>query len=264
MAPPRRNILDHPLTPALLQQIGVFQSQLQGWSGYALEQDWQRTYQIWTCHGYDEHGNFDAGYLQLTKERSGETFKLHVKQKIALLDGVLHEIQGVVECQSDTLATPIGCTLEHRVSDRNGQTIDDLSSRYSARLEQGQWHYSVNGRSGARAISGALSSDWSLFDAVQRLPFAPFEAQFDVLDHWTVLKPVQTLRYREDLVEQLADGGPRLACFSRHGYATVPQEYWLDEQHRLVLLVAYNMAYLLNENAPELYERARAARRRQR
>ncbi len=42
------------------------------------------------------------------------------------------------------------------------------------------------------------------------------------------------------------------------------QEYWLNEQHRLVLIVAYNMAYLLNPDAPELYERARAERRAKR
>ena len=112
-------------------------------------------------------------------------------------------------------------------------------------------------------IAGPLSSDWSLFDAVQRLPFAPIEAQFDLLEHMTVLKPAQILRYRKDLAVQLA-GGPKLACFTRHGYATVPQEYWLDEQHRLVLVVAYNMAYLLNQDAPALYERARAERRSKR
>jgi hypothetical protein len=82
-----------------------------------------------------------------------------------------------------------------------------------------------------------------------------------VLDHLTVLKHAQTLRYREDLATQLDEGGPTLACFSRHGYAALPWEYWLDEEHRLVLAVAYNMAYLLNPNAPALYNRAREERK---
>jgi hypothetical protein len=259
MAPPQRNILNHPLTPTLLQQIDVFQPSTSPLP--ALGQDWQATYQIWTCHGYDRHGNFDAGYLQLAQERAGDTYKLHVEKKIALLDGILHELRGVIQCRNDTLATPVACTLERRVADRNGRTQHDLGSRYSARLEHGEWRYTVNETGDALAVAGALSSDWSLFEAIRRLPFAPFEAQLDVLDHLTVLKPAQTLRYRADLAAQLADSGPTLACFSRHGYAALPWEYWLDKGHRLVLAVAYNMAYLLNPNAQALYERARMTRR---
>jgi hypothetical protein len=155
----------------------------------------------------------------------------------------------------------MSCTLEHRVSDRYGQTLDDLCSRVDARLERDEWRYTVNGTHAASAVGSALSSDWSLLDALRRLPLAPFEAQLDLLEHMTVVKPAQTLRYREDLAVQLPGGGPRLACFTRHGYATLPWEYWLDEQRRLVLAVAYNMAYLLNPDAPELFNRARAERR---
>jgi hypothetical protein len=75
----------------------------------------------------------------------------------------------------------------------------------------------------------------------------------------TIHKPGQVLSYREDLAEDA--GEVSLACLGRHGYATVPQEYWVDENHRLVMVVAYNMVYLLNDEAPLLYERALAERR---
>ena len=65
----------------------------------------------------------------------------------------------------------------------------------------------------------------------------------------------------EDLAETLAFGDMKLWCFSRYGYATVPQEYWVDEHHRLVMVVAYNMVYLLDDEVPAPYEAAGASER---
>jgi hypothetical protein len=224
-----------------------------------FEKSWQGTYQLWTCHGYNIHGNFDAGVLHLRKERRDGIVRLAVTQRVALLGGIVNVTEAVLECRNDAFATPTHCTQVSRFEDSGGRAINGQKSRYEGWLEEGRWCYQVNGRRGCRRVAETLSSDWSLFDAVQRLPSASVEARFDLLEHAAVLKPGQRLRYREDLAEEVGD--VRLACLSRYGYATVPQEYWVDPSHRLVMVVAYNMVYLLNDDAPLLYERALAERK---
>jgi hypothetical protein len=263
MSTPQRRILDVPLAPALLEEIGMFASLPKSAPGTDPVQSWQGTFQIWTCHGYDTNGNFDAGYLHVAKERDGDMFKLDVTQKIVLLRGIVNTMEATITCRDDVLGTPIDCRLENRFEDSEGNAIDDLSGTYLATLEGDQWRYRMNGRNGVKDVAGALSSDWSLLDAVQRLPFAPIETRFDMLEHMTVLKPGQVLRYRGDLAERIAFEDLALECYTRYGYATVPQEYWVNVHHRLVMVVAYNMVYLLNDNAPALYERELANRRGQ-
>jgi len=48
--------------------------------------------------------------------------------------------------------------------------------------------------------------------------------------------------------------GHKLRSFTRTGTATLPTDYWLDESGRLVLVVAYNMIYLLSDTAVDTYQ----------
>ena len=168
MSTPQRRILDIPLAPALLEGIGMFASLPQTTPGYDPGESWQGTFQIWTCHGYDTHGNFNAGYLHVAKERDGDRFRLDITQKIVLLQGIVNTVKATIECRDDALGTPVGCIVENSFEDGEGNAIDDLSGTYAATLNGGQWRYQMNGRRGVVDVAGALSSDWSLLDAVQR------------------------------------------------------------------------------------------------
>ena len=57
--------------------------------------------------------------------------------------------------------------------------------------------------------------------------------------------------------------GHKLKSFTRLGTAPLPTDYWLDESGRLVLVVAYNMIYLLSDTAIDTYQNNLARQRAQ-
>jgi hypothetical protein len=98
-----------------------------------------------------------------------------------------------------------------------------------------------------------LTCDWCVFEFIQRLKF---EEQgclpFDMLEGLTVMKENQRLYYRGLCPTKMGSEDILLHCFVQLGSGILPYEYWLDDNHRLLVAISMNKAYILDERAEKM------------
>jgi hypothetical protein len=251
MPPTDRVVLDTPITPETLDRIGVMTTLPDG-SGFDPDGEWSHTYLVWTNHGYDK-GNIDAGYLTISRSPgSGGTVKLDVVTEIALLDGIGGTTSARIRCRNDALTSPKSWELDSTFTGPAGQELPDQNTHQKAVVSEGQITVSIGEHASAMPVEGLTTGDWCLFDAVQRLPQdETARLSCNVLERMLALKRDQSIWYPSQSPVNAA--GHELRHFTRAGTATPPTDYWLDERGRLVLVIAYNMVYLLSDTAIETY-----------
>lgn len=136
-------------------------------------------------------------------------------------------------CAGNSLATPQKWNLRADFAE-NGKPTPELAVvesgvvRNSSVVLRGKVERKM-------AVPRPFTSNWSLLEAVQRLPFeglAPLD--FDLLEDLDLLKPGQRLLSVGAVTLDLAGGPLRLHGFRQTGHGILPMHYWLDDQHRLI------------------------------
>jgi len=241
-----------PLTPRVLEELGALEGFPPAGDGFLPEGEWVNAYRMWTCHGYRERGNNDVGYLKLARS-SGETdegSKLDVEQMIVHAGGVSNTLRATVQCRADDLASPTSWEMASRFADSEGQARAALETKETVRIGDGAMEVRTAGNTYRRPAPPRLTSDWCLFEAMQRRPFeeGPSSA-FDVLEGLSLLREGHRLTYRGKYPMQAAGREITLHGFHQIGHGTLPYEYWLDEDHRLVMAVTLSRVYILDDEA---------------
>lgn len=251
MPPAERRVLDAPLTPEVLERIDVITG-FPEVDAFDPDGEWTHTYLVWTNHGYDR-GNIDAGYLTISRSPTPDGgISLDVVTEIALLDGIGARTAARIDCRADDLTPPVSWVLDSTFTGPSGEDLPDQNTRQSSTVSDGRLTVDIDGRTSTTSLREPTTGDWCLFDAVQRLPRDEGRAHScAVLERMLALKANQVLRFRGGQSQKA--GGHELTCFSRIGAATLPTEYWLDERGRLVVVVAYNMIYLLSDTAVDTF-----------
>lgn len=263
-----RKAVGSALTPQLLFDMDAYQDLPAADPAFNPSGAWTHTYTIWTCHGYRASGNKVVGSL-LVARTPGPPPVLTVEQEIANDQGVLHGIKATITCADDSLCSPAKWDLESTYTGPDGEAVDDLCTREAVRHASGQLTLTIGERVVQRAVATPATADWCLFDAVQRLPFdqAP-EVTFCMLEGLGLRKDGQRLAYKG--AQDVAVGGKvrTLHRFRQIGHGVLPYDYWLDDTHRLLMVITHSRAYILDPAAPEKVARAiggqRASSRRER
>ncbi len=231
----KRTIVGENLTPTLLRELGAVDRFPSTPADFRPDGNWTHNYRIWTCHGYRESGNENAGTLRITRRAdSAKTFYLNVRQEIDQTDELTNAVDVTIKCRTDRLASPEQWKLSSRFFRADQKDIPELSTTESGR---------ISGR------AGRATGDWCLFEAVQRLPFDKrISLSFDLLEGMSLSKPGHHLSYRGTF--PMKTSGKKsipLHCFSQIGNGILPGEYWLDERHRLLAVISMNKAYVLDK-----------------
>jgi len=235
----QRTIVGSPLTPTLLKELGAIGKLPPTPDSFQPDGNWVNTYRIWTCHGYRESGNENVGFVQLKRiVDSNKTFELNVHQEVVQTGGITNIIDGTIKCRNNRLASPIQWDLASRFIGANGKHIEDLSSR---------------DHGGATKWVDRTTSDWCLFELVQRLAFDKKSSfRFDLLEGMRLSKLRHRLFYRGTHRMKMDSREIPLHCFVQLGSGILPYEYWLDDHHRLLAVVSMNKAYILDEQAEKI------------
>jgi len=235
----KRTIVGSPLTPTLLNELGALNEFPPSSEDFNLDGNWVNTYRIWTCHGYRESGNQNVGFIRLKRiGESGKAFVLNVHQEVVQTDGITNIIDVTIKCRNNQLASPIEWRLSSRFVGADGKNISGLSS---------------NNNGTATDEMGRMTGDWCLFEAVQRLKIGKETVLgFDMLEGQSLLKKDQRLSYRGLSRTKIGGEVISLHCFVQLGNGILPYEYWLDENHRLLMVTSMNKAYILDDKAEKV------------
>ncbi|MFB0524246.1 MAG: hypothetical protein ACETVZ_01815 [Phycisphaerae bacterium] len=242
IAKQKRTIVGSPLTPSLLKELGAVDTFPLTSEDFDPEGNWQNTYRIWPCHGYRESGNDNVGYLRIRRTAdSDDHLALNVYRKVVQTDALVHILEAKVKCQKNPLASPVAWELESRFVDANNNELPQLRKR-----ENGYLTGAVN-----------ATGDWCLFEAVQRLAFdksAGGGLSFNLLEGLSLSKIGHRLFYRGVYPTKIP-GVNSLHCFVQLGSGILPYEYWLDDSHRLLMVISMNKAYILDNEAEKVIRR---------
>jgi len=252
-----RRRVGQPLTPSLLKKMAVFKHLSPPDETFDAAGDWTGTYRIWACHGFLRNGNNDFGFLRIDRriENLDETFTLEITQHLHQAQGMTHIIKAEVECRADALATPLKWYLSSRFVSIDEESPDDLAAEETVRVDESGLDIETAGHKLRRPLKRPFTGDWNLFEAIQRLPFPSGNTpSFTVLEGLSLPKEGHHLTYRgsEPLDDPVC---PRLHRFTQLGQATLPYDYWLDEQHRLQVAITMSRAYILDDRAEEIARR---------
>ena len=249
-----------PLTLAALEQYGAL-------AGYAPPQGefdpggtWKHAYRVWMVAGgglipkpADVHYR---GLMEIERRPlpDGKAVTLAVHQSIIQHTGV-HETAALITCAADALASLRRWKLVNTVCDPLMKPMPEAGVKQSGKVDQGTVTVEHGGRTATFEAPPPLTTNWSLFDAVQRMPrnTGP-PAEFAMLQECDLLKPSQQITYRGTGEHTLGGNTVRLHHWQHVGEGILPYDYYADQQGRLLVAVGGLRAYILDANAPQLHK----------
>ena len=157
-----------------------------------------------------------------------------------------------VQCRPDRLGTPVAWKFSSVSSDNKGKPVDLTRVEEEGRVENGHniWQ---NRKARRRKAPDLFTSNWAIFDAVQRFGKEPFEPiQFDMLEDLDLLKPNQRLTYWGTTEVELGGRTMKLTGYQQIGEGILPYHYWLDASGRVILAHGALRGFMFNPNARSL------------
>lgn len=197
--------------------------------------DWVSNYTMWNPARAKSAASERLGSLRIHRKLTPDgNIRLQLTQitNMARENGSGKSKAGVT-CKADDLCAPIQWKIDSEILDPQGKQVDLTA-------------VSVSGRADRMKVSGRLSSNWSLFDAVQRLPFDSKTIEFTMIEELELLRPEQRLSPAATADVEVGGRLMKLHSFEQTGRGILPITYWLDDQHRLIVAVGGRRAYLLD------------------
>ena len=197
--------------------------------------EWERNYTMWNPARGKSAKSERLGSLRIHRKLTPDrNIRLQLTQitKMAGANGSGQSKAGVT-CKADDLCTPIQWKIDSEVLDPQGKQVPLTA-------------IGVSNRADRMKVTGRLSSNWSLFDAVQRLPFDSKTIEFTVLEELELLRPEQRLSPGATAEVELGGRMVKLHSFEQIGRGILPITYWLDDSHRLIIATGGRRAFLFD------------------
>ena len=218
-------------------------------------------------HSYRLYTLVNARRLTLPKLRSGGKLSiervpqaaggatLHVNYEKTTQFAGVHTVRANLVCAGDELATPVKWDSTYRAAAPAHPLKMSLELRETG-VARDRTIFIERGKEQKKLLlSSAYTSNWSLFDAVQRLA-RPSGAslRFTQLDAGDAPKPNQVLAFYQSADLQYRwPGAPNLRVhgFLQVGEGISPQVFWVDDRGELLFLLSGLDALVLDTGAPE-------------
>lgn len=200
--------------------------------------------------GKGEHPQVYGNMILERRPAGAGRFTLEVEVSVVEWGQSGLHTRATLSCAADRLATPRRWTLQSDTTEK-GEPLPGISVTETGTLENGT--LVRRGQMVHKMIlPRPLTSDWSLMEAVQRLPFGDFpRLAFDMLEDLDLHKPEHTLRPVAPVTVEIGEHPMRLHAFRQIGRGILPVHYWLDEQHRLLAVIGSvkGLVWVGDENA---------------
>ena len=248
-------LTDHALTPSVLSALGVIKEEtLSEFHNNSHTKNWQTKFVIWTTDGYIKTKNKYLGELSLSrKESAGDEFQLDIEQIYYNAGNVNHRIKTTMFCRNNLLASPVSWKLNcDFIGTDNTPVSDRINFLETAQVAGNDVNITVLEKSFSRKVSGNFTSDWSLFSTIGHLPFDNSrQYEFDLLEGLRRFRKTNRLFYK---------GKSDLHRFQQIGAGILPYDYWLNDNHQLLMVITGNRAYIPVELISEDWKKGSKAK----
>ncbi len=248
--------LGRPLTVDALRELGALSNI--GLPGGPFDPNgaWEQTWQIWLV-SFSWKGM--AGYLSLKRApaQNGEAIVLNVEMAVMQTARSVHVTRADTLCAADPLASPRSWRIESEIRSPDGKAIEVARVEEKAEVKDGVIEVAAGQKTFTRKVPKTFTSNWSVFDAVQRLPFANSKPlEFALLEDLDLLKEGHRLSRWKDRAAVLSGKEIAVHGFQHIGAGILPYQYWLDEQHRLVVALSGIRAYIVDADAKNRFDQS--------
>lgn len=244
-----RTVIGNPFDPAILAAEGELPS-FPEVADFDPAGTWLHTYRLVGARGF--HGeNTAVGIIRMKRIAIGEDrFRLGIESRIVLQEAMENRVTANAECSAGQPATPLTWThlSEHRGPE--GNFFPRLRLKQEGETHNGRIKIDVDRHSYHPELSNPWTTEFVLFESLQRLPFAGApDIYFDLFEDFSMVKRNQRLIYRGPRDFDLGEAGEhRLHRFDHIGSGIVPFEYYLDEAHRLLVAISGNKFLVLDDD----------------
>ncbi|TFH02690.1 MAG: hypothetical protein E4H13_01240 [Calditrichales bacterium] len=240
-------LTDHPLTPSVLSALGVIKEEtLSEFHNNSHTANWQTNFVIWTTDGYIKTKNKYLGELSLTRRQSGQDeIQIDIEQIYYNADNVNHRIKAAMICRNNLLTSPVSWKLNSDfISSDNTANENRINFLETAHVDGNDVNITIANTSFLRKASGNFTTDWSLFSVIGQLAFDnALQYEFDLLEGLRRFRKTNRLFYKAQ---------SELHRFQQIGSGILPYDYWLNDNHQLLMVITGNRAYipveLISEN----------------
>ena len=224
-------------------------------AGFDPDGSWEHSYvALDTAPTRDGSKMRDEGFLRIRRTgSSGDgpfTLDVELLARKQFFGSFRSTIQ--MQCRSDRLSTPVAWKFSSVSFDTKGNPVDLTRVEEEGRVEDGHIIWQNRGAR-RRKAPAAFTSNWSLFDAVQRFSEKPFTTlQFDMFEDLDLFKPNQRLTYWGTTEVELGGRTMKLTGYQQIGEGILPYHYWLDASGRLILAYGALRGFMFNPDAQKL------------
>jgi len=242
--------LTQPLTPSALHEYGILNDISIPSESFNPAGQWKHSYQIWCAQ---KPLNRYAGWITISRTPSDKGLGaiLDIEKAVLQTSLTIHQTKAIIQCSTDQLSSPLSWQIESLLIDRKGKPLIETRISQKARVAHGVIEVHDGQRFFRRKTPVTITSDFSLFDAVQRFTGRDTTLfRFALLEDLDLIKKNQQLAFCEE-TGNIEIGGKMISLHSyeQAGDGILPQRYWLDDQHRLILVLSHQRAYIFDPNA---------------
>lgn len=211
--------------------------------------EWQHSYRILVAlrGGYDK--SYAVGAFKIARRLSSfDSVELTITKSLKTEWYVATQnTQARSVCASDQLATPRKWEIQSVQLDDHQKPVNYSRISISGSAD-GRTIHSDSGKRTFK-LGKHFTSNWSLFDAVQRLSFEGEPIEFDLLEEMDKPRRAHRLFYSGSIETELGGKPTKLHSFTHLGEGILPTTYWLDDKHRLLMAICGLVTYLFDPEA---------------
>ena len=207
---------------------------------------WQQSYSMFVQEGPSSP---KVGEFSLERAAEGrQTFAVTVQIRRFGNSGFSQFQRAEMQCRTNSLATPVSWVFDTKMArDLDDQPYLQSGRRRNAVVANGALVTRDKWRTSKAVLDGLYSNEWTLLEAVQRLPGEHTQdLDFTLIDEYDTLQPKHKLAYRGMAHVTLHSGPAQFMGYFDLGPAVVPTTYWVDERHRLLFVCTGLMVYALS------------------
>ena len=208
--------------------------------------NWTSSYKVMTLTGQ----GWPLGKLKIKRIcKENGRINLVMHYQLFLKGGYRQDITGQIECVNNSLSSPAFWKFNSLILTPSKQPQPFTKQTKTAKISNGKMQIVSSGKKSIKIPNENYTTNWLLFDAVQRLPKdQTTPITFAMLDHFDQIKKDQKLTFRTNTVIKYKDKDHQLYAYQQVGTAVTPVVYWVNNQGRLLFVISGFEAYILEND----------------